>query len=105
MPILLIPPRIPRPVLENEQLQATVRVPSRHVSFLPEGAEIVGTEGEYTIALIRMDINVVYGGYGEYIILNWGSPSTATLRKRLWHSLNVDRPKHMTKCARHVISM
>lgn len=60
---------IPCPVLENEQLHATVRVPSQYASFLPEGAEIVGTEGEYTIALIRMDIKDVYGGLGHYIIL------------------------------------
>jgi hypothetical protein len=68
MPKLFIPPRIPRPVLENEQLYATVCVPSQYASFLPVGAEIVGTDGEYTFALIRMNINDVFGGYGWYII-------------------------------------
>jgi hypothetical protein len=60
---------IPRPVLDNNQLHATVCVPSRYASSLPVGAGIVGTEGEYTITLIRMDINDVYGGYGHYIIM------------------------------------
>ena len=69
MPGLFIPPRIHRPVLKNKQLHATVCVPSQYASFLPEGAEIVGTEGEYTVALINMDVNDVYGAYGEYIIL------------------------------------
>lgn len=60
---------IPRPVLEGGNLTVTIYVPFQYASFLPEGAEIVGTEGEYTVALINMDINDVYGGYGNYIIL------------------------------------